>query len=339
MTCLNKPDIRHHDQTTQLHLDDATPNPAAHDQPQSDATSTSSPESRPGNPRGHQNPNRAAELPATPDPAAVAGVTPTALPAAAAGPPARCAKSNQSQPRTRHHPTRSAKKTPRLRWYLAIALAAALTATSCEWPPGLADNPMVVAALGGGSVAGRPPNVVPDDDDGGGGVLVDRVYVEARARLTDSGAVEVGARVNATALLWQPTQRLFDYDAAPVGEWWTSSPIGPATAGVSTVRIRARRLDDGSLELALLTPGGADVTPRQPQLTYAELTAGDWAYTSPVVLQADGEPAPPAQPTDNATHGGFTAISTTETRRLWAARRRHRRLLGPSTAFWRRVCR
>ena len=171
---------------------------------------------------------------------------------------------------------------------------------------------MVVAALGGGSVAGRPPNVVPDDDDGGGGVLVDRVYVEARARLTDSGAVEVGARVNATALLWQPTQRLFDYDAAPVGEWWTSSPIGPATAGVSTVRIRARRLDDGSLELALLTPGGADVTPRQPQLTYAELTAGDWAYTSPVVLQADGEPAPPAQPTDNATHGGFTAISTTE---------------------------
>ena len=237
--------------------------------------------------------------------------TPTALPAVA-GPPALRAESNQPQPPPQH-PTRSARTAPRLQWCLAIALAAALTATSCEWPPGLSDNPVAVAALGGGSIQGRSPNVVPDDDDddGGGGVLVDRVYVEARARLAAGGAVEVGARVNATGLWWQPEERLFDYEAAPVGEWWTSSPIGPAAEGVSTVRIKARRLHDGNLELALHTPGGTKVAPRQPELAHAELTTEDWTYTSPVVLHADGEPAPPP-PTENVTHSGFTAISTAE---------------------------
>ena len=201
---------------------------------------------------------------------------------------------------------------PRRRFLLAVAVAATLLASGCEWPLWLADNPVAVAALGGGSVTGRAPNVVPDDGDGDGGVLVDRVYVEARARRGADGAVEVGARVNATGLAWTPERRLFDYNATPVGEWWTSSPIGPADAGVSTVRIRARRLDSGHIELALLTPTGVEVTPRDPHIAYADLTDSDWAYTTPVVLTATGEPAPLPSPASTATHGGFVEISTTD---------------------------
>ncbi|MCY3786697.1 MAG: hypothetical protein OXG47_08255 [bacterium] len=199
--------------------------------------------------------------------------------------------------------------TPRRRVLLAVAAAAALAASGCEWPPELADNPAAIAALGGGSVAGRAPTVVPDH--GHGGVLADRVYVEARARRAADGTVEVGARVNATGLAWTPERRLFYYDVAPVGEWWTSSPIGPASAGISTVRIRARRLDSGRIELALLTPASIEVRPRDPQLAYADLTADDWSYTTPVVLNAAGEPAAPP-PIREADHGGFMEISVSD---------------------------
>ena len=218
----------------------------------------------------------------------------------------------QVTPKHEHAKPRPARAgaIPRRRILLAIAVVAAVTAAGCEWPPELADNPVVLAALGGGSVAGRAPNVVPGDDDGAGGVLVDRVYVEARARRGADGVVEVGTRVNATELAWTPDQRLFDYDAAPVGEWWTSSPIGPASAGISTVRIRARRLDSGRIELALLTPTGTEVTPRDPHIAYADLTDSDWAYTTPVILTGTGEPAPPPPHASTATHGGFVEIST-----------------------------
>ena len=168
---------------------------------------------------------------------------------------------------------RGAGARPR-RWCLAVVLAAVLVGSGCEWPLWLSDDPVVVATLGGGSIRGRPPNVVPDGV--GGGVLVDRVYVEARARLGGGGSVEVGARVNATELWWQPDRRLFDYPNATVGEWWTSSPIGSAGGGVSGVRMRARRLDGGAIEFALLSPGGVEVIPRAPELVYEELTAERW---------------------------------------------------------------
>lgn len=193
------------------------------------------------------------------------------------------------------------------RGVLLAVVVAALVVSGCDWRSALGDDPVVAAILGGGSIRGRDPNVVPNED--GSGVLADRVYVEAGARLAVGGAVEVGARVNATALSWQPAQHLFHYDMAPIGEWWTSTPIGPSEAGISAVRIRARRLDDGNLELTLLTPGGAEARPRIAQLPYTSLTADGWAYTTPVVLTADGDAAVLVRRSDVA-HGGFSAIST-----------------------------
>ena len=173
------------------------------------------------------------------------------------------------------------------------AVALTLIAAGCLWPPGLSENPVVVATLGGGSVRGHAAGIVPDDPGDGVGVLVDRVYVQARARLVSGGAVEVGARVNATAVAWAPEDRLFDYPNAELDAWWTSSPIGPAADGVSAVRIRARRVAGGGVELAVLTPKGVEVRPREPRLAYADLTEEEWSYTTPVVLRADGEPASP----------------------------------------------
>ena len=175
---------------------------------------------------------------------------------------------------------------------LALALTVVLVASGCLWPPGADVDPVVVATLGGGSVRGHVAGVVPDDPGDGVGVLVDRVYVQARARLAAGGAVEVGARVNATAAAWTPADRLFDYPNAEPGAWWTSSPIGPAAVGVSAVRIGARRVDGGVVELAVVTPDGVEVRPREPRLAHADLSAGEWSYTTPVVLQVDGEPAP-----------------------------------------------
>ena len=187
----------------------------------------------------------------------------------------------------------------------AVLVTAVLVASACQWPPGVADDPALMAMLGAGSVRARPPGQMPDDD--GGGVLVDRVYVEARARLAADGAVEVSARVNATALNWQPQRHLFDYPNATVGEWWTSTPIGPADVGVSTVRIQARRLADDRIELAVLTPDGQEVHPREPLLSYTSLGADDWTYTTPVVLTAAGEPAPTPRH-DLTTENRFVSI-------------------------------
>ena len=112
--------------------------------------------------------------------------------------------------------------------------------------------------------------------------------------------MEVSARVNATALWWLPDDRLFDYAGAAVGEWWTSSPIGPAEIGVSTARIRARHLKDGGIELALLTPGGDEVVPRESHIAYTDLDDSDWTYTTPVVLTTAGGRHTCALHTDHA---------------------------------------
>ncbi|MCY3953312.1 MAG: RCC1 domain-containing protein [bacterium] len=185
-------------------------------------------------------------------------------------------------------------------------MAAALVASACQWPPAVADDPVLAAVLGGGSVQARPPGRAPDGD--GGGVLVDRVYLEPRARPAAGGAVEVSARVNATALNWQPQDHLFDYPNATIGDWWTSTPIGPAETGVSTVRLQARRVEGGKLELALLTASGTTAHPRETQLDYTALGADDWAYATPVVLTAAGEPAPTA-PLGDADRDRFVEIS------------------------------
>lgn len=189
----------------------------------------------------------------------------------------------------------------------AVFLTTALVASACQWPPGVASDPVLTAMLGGGSVQARAPGRMPDADGSGG--LVDRVYVEARARLAAAGgAVEVSARVNATALNWQPQDHLFDYPDANIGDWWTSTPIGPADAGISTVRIRARRLPDGGIELAFLTRTGQEVHPREPRLAYAALATDDWTYATPVVLTAEGEPAPTGPPAD-ADSDRFVEVS------------------------------
>ena len=189
----------------------------------------------------------------------------------------------------------------------AVLLTAALVASACQWPPGVADDPVLMAMLGGGSMQSRQPGEAPTESDGG--ILVDRVYIEARARLAASGAVEVSARVNATALNWRPDRHLFDYPNATIGDRWTSTPIGPAEVGISTVRIQARRLADGNLELALVTAAGQKVLPREPRLAYAALGADDWTYATPVVFTAAGEPAPIA-PGSGVDRDRFVAIST-----------------------------
>ena len=206
-------------------------------------------------------------------------------------------------------PSRSSRKARRGLGSLAALTASVLVVSACLWPPGADVDPVVAAALGGGSVAGRIPNVVPDGESSS--VLRDRVYVEAGARLAADGVVEVGALVNATGLLWQPQQRRFYYHTALIGDWWTSTPIGPAEAGVSTVRIRARKLGDGRIELALQTPSGEMVLPRISDLVHRELAPDDWTYTTPVVLTSDGE-RPPAALNEGSASEQFTAISVRE---------------------------
>ena len=213
-----------------------------------------------------------------------------------------------SRPPTRRPSRRrTAPRRPRV-GLTATLLAAALVASACQWPPDIADDPTLMATLGAGSLQGTSPGRVPDDNGGGsGGVPAARVYVEARARLATGGAVEIGARVNATDVSWQPEERLFDYPDATVGDWWTSTPIGLEDSGISAARIRVRRLTGGNIELAILTAAGRDVRPREPRLAYADLATDDWTYATPVVLTAAGEPAP-APPQVDVGPDGYTSI-------------------------------
>ena len=162
-----------------------------------------------------------------------------------------------------------------------------------------------VATSGTGSVRPRPEGVVDDGD----GDVVERVYLEIGVRAASGGGMEVALRVNATATEWLPQERLFDYEAAPVGGWWFSSAVGSDGGGLSAVRVQARRLDDGRVEMGMSTPSGDEVLPRQRFVPREVLTAGGWSYTSPVAVDSTGEPAPPV-PDGRTGSNGFLSVST-----------------------------
>lgn len=162
-----------------------------------------------------------------------------------------------------------------------------------------------VAESGTGSVWPRPEGaaVVGADD------VADLVFVEIGVRGSPDGDLEVRIRVNATSLDWLPEERFFDHEAAPVGTWWSSSPAGSAGTGVSALRVQARRLEDGRIETALSTPSGREVLPRARFVSPDALAVDIWRYSSPVVLDLTGEPAPPVSD-GSRQHSGYLAIST-----------------------------
>ena len=161
-----------------------------------------------------------------------------------------------------------------------------------------------VAMSGRDSVQARPEGVAAD----GGGDVVERVFVEIKGRRASGGGVEVGLRVNATTTEWLPQERVFDYETVPAGTWWSSSPAGSGDGGVSAVRVRARQLDDGRIEMGLTTPSISEVLPRARFVSPEELAGGGWFHTSPVVLGVAGDPAPTAA--DDGMEGeGFAFVS------------------------------
>ena len=107
-----------------------------------------------------------------------------------------------------------------------------------------------VAMSGGGSVRPRPEGVAIAAD----GDLADLVFVETGVRGSPDGGLEVGIRVNATTVEWLPQERILDPEAMPAGTWWSSSPVGSGTDGISALRVQARRTDNGLIETGLITP-------------------------------------------------------------------------------------
>lgn len=204
-----------------------------------------------------------------------------------------------------------------MRRLVALVLVVITTMTACTGgdTPGDPEQPATpeeeelsireVVMTGTGSVRPRPEGAaVVDADD-----VADLVFVEIGVRGSPDGGMEVRIRVNATSLDWLPVERLFNHEAAPVGTWWSSSPAGSAGTGVSAVRVQARRLEDGRIETALSTPSGREVLPRARFVSRDALDTERWRYSSPVVLDATGEPAPPVSD-GSRQHSGYLAIST-----------------------------
>ena len=167
----------------------------------------------------------------------------------------------------------------------------------------------VVGAVtsGLGSVRARPDGVAADEHS----VVADRIFLEIAARRVDSGAIEVGVRPNSMATLWLPEDRFFDDEDAVGGHWWSTSPLGSTEAGAPGwlgVRLRARRIDEGRLELALTSPSGREVWPRERIVPVGDLSGPGWVYASPIVLTTGGEPELPIPPAGLA-RGGFVSVS------------------------------
>lgn len=193
-----------------------------------------------------------------------------------------------------------------MRGLFAVVVGLAVTALACSAADeGDAAGSVVgdVAVSGRGSVRGHPEGVAAEGDD-----VAARVFVQVEARRAVGAGLEFGLRVNATAMEWLPQERVFDFEAAPTGAWWSSSPAGSGDGGVSAVRVRARRLEDGRVELALLTPSGQEVLPRARFVTPSALAGGGWVATSPVVLSAGGEVASTVSRSTGAVDG-FLSVS------------------------------
>ncbi len=194
-----------------------------------------------------------------------------------------------------------------MRGLLAAVVTLAVTSIACSAADeGDAAGSVISDAVlsGRGSVRGHPEGVAAE----GGGGVAGRVFVQVEARQAVGAGLEFGLRVNATAMEWLPQERVFDFEAAPTGTWWSSSPAGSGDGGVSAVRVRARRLEDGRVELALLTPSGREVLPRARFVTPSALAGGGWVATSPVVLSAGGEVASTAPRSTGAVEG-FLSVS------------------------------
>ena len=195
-----------------------------------------------------------------------------------------------------------------MRRLVALVLVVTTTMTACTGDDAPGEEELSIREVvisGTGSVRPRPEGAAVVDAD----AVADLVFVEIGVREAPAGGAEVGVRVNATTAEWLPQQRTFDPEALAVGAWWSSSPVGPERDGVSAVRVQARRLEDGRIELALSTPSGREILPRARFVLHDALDAEPWHYSSPVVLDVTGEPAPPVL--DGERQGrGYLFIST-----------------------------
>lgn len=159
------------------------------------------------------------------------------------------------------------------------------------------------ATSGGGSIRPRVEGVVAV-----GGDLAQRVYVEIGVRGMSGTGVEVAVRLNATTAEWLPRDHVFDHEAATAGEWWFSSPLGLEDGTAPAVRVQARRLEDGRVEVGLSTPDGTQVLPRRRFVPRAALATEKWSYSSPVVVNTAGEPILP-EPESGRGTSGFLSLS------------------------------
>ncbi len=136
--------------------------------------------------------------------------------------------------------------------------------------------------------------------------------VRIAARMLDGGSIEFALQQR-RAGVWEtrqlPARRFMPADATP-RRWLTSSPLTPA--GLQ-VRIAARRLDGGSIELALQRWSDGSWGARQlpaSRLIAADAAPGRWLNSSP--LTPAGPTAIPPLPEWSLLAGGDVLMDRTE---------------------------
>jgi len=136
--------------------------------------------------------------------------------------------------------------------------------------------------------------------------------VRIAARVLDGGSVEFALQQRRDGI-WGtrelPARRFLPADTTP-GRWLNSSPLTPA--GVQ-VRIAARKLEGGSIELALQRWSDGTWEARQlpaRRLIPADTTPGRWHNSSPLTLA--GATAIPTQPEWTLLAGGDVLMDRTE---------------------------
>lgn len=149
---------------------------------------------------------------------------------------------------------------------------------------GLAALAVLAAAVGGIAVAAPVA---------GQESAADEVRIVAR-KLAD-GRVELGLQQRGNDGAWSgtrlPRARLLP-TTAQAGRWLSSSPL---PAGAGEVRIVARRLDDGRVEIGLQQrePGNSWSDRRLPRARFLPTTAraGRWLAGSPIAIGSIGSPS------------------------------------------------
>ena len=117
------------------------------------------------------------------------------------------------------------------------------------------------------------------------------------ARKLANGNVEFGLRV-ASGDLWLPRLRFFPYTTVEVGRWLRSSPFGMSDG--YDVRIRARKLANGTVEFALQVGADRQWLPQARIFPYRTATVGRWLFASSYTVgdaTAPLDTAPPRRTT------------------------------------------